>query len=987
MNSSLSDLNEQQRQACQMPPEPVLVLAGPGTGKTRVLIARIIWTITHHKVPPENILALTFTNKAASEIKQRLLSLSGSQGENVWTGTIHGFALQILRKYHDRLGLHRHFSVCDSVYQNHLIRELCAPYIRENLEAKIRAVSLAFSNHLISKKPLPPFAADRYQEYEKYLSTHNLIDFDQILVFCHRLLAENHDILSQYQHQYQAILIDEFQDTDSIQYTILKMLANKHRNIFVVADDDQSIYTWRGASPENIHKFLADFQIKEPVYLRINYRSGDKIVDAANRVIEKTERLEREKPQEINEQIENEVAIHFFNDEQQEIDFLIRQIEEWVDQNTSYRDIAIIYPFHRIGQKLEQFFIHNQIPYQMARGQSLLDHLTIRKILLYLRLTLDPDDYIALEDLTEQEIGQAFFNIIKEHARQQKCTFRKALYMFYRNRDKRFGYDMSARIQKFVMQLGNLINLRDFYTFDQLMYDIYQYVKGGLSASLEGDLAHLEDISELINSEPDLKSFDPAETYGILHEDPKIVFLARKFLLRAGISIAEPNEAAKKFIALTKPMTIEQALTYIPVYKLQDENRRSGMTCLFKYLQWQLTGQNLLDSFVVLDLETTDRDPDKCDIVEFAAVRVQNGEIVEEITTLLKPEKPISQAAQAVHGIKPEHVVNKPSVKMFWPKLRSFIGEDILIAHNGFNFDFPILDRVARKVEGKKLPNARFDTLVLARNLFPGESNSIDSLMDRFNLTAGNRHRALEDVKLLVKIFNNLQKVRNANARKISLEMFLDIVSLGAYIENKIDEREDRIFFIAGARKLVTPFAETLSDFNREFKVDEHNHAAAIGDQLERLQPGFHRYGQDENLLIRLREMASKFNPLPVKEATAAFLGNVALQQAQDELNDINAVSLLTYHAAKGLEFDKVILIGLEKDNMPGFHATRTDDEDDRPVLKKLEEQRRLFYVGMTRAKSELIMTAVRNRGGWERQSSPFLKDLKVRMHMVDGTV
>jgi len=987
MNISLSDLNEQQRQACQMPPEPVLVLAGPGTGKTRVLIARILWTITHHQVQPENILALTFTNKAASEIKQRLLSLSGSQGENVWTGTIHGFALQILRKYHDRLGLHRHFSVCDSVYQNHLIQELCARYIRENLEAKTRAILLAFSNHMILEKPLPPFAEARYQEYENYLSTHNLIDFNQILIFCRRLLAENHDILSQYQHLYQAILIDEFQDTDNIQYTVLKMLASKHRNIFVVADDDQSIYTWRGASPENIHKYITDFKIEEPVQLRINYRSGHKIVDAANRVIEKTERLEREKPLEINEQIENEVAIHFFYTEQQEIDFLIRQIREWIDLDTSYRDIAIIYPFHRIGQKMEQFFVQNRIPYQMARGQSLLDHLTIRKILLYLRLTLDPDDYIALEDLTEQEIGHAFFNIIKEHARQQKCTFRKALYMFYRNRDKRFGYDMSARVQKFVMQLGNLINLRDFYRFDQLMSDIYQYVKDGMTVSLEGDLAHMEDITELINSEPDLKLFDPRETYGILHEDPKIVFLARKFLLKTGISIAEPNERASKFIALTKPKTNEPDHTFIPVYRLQDENRRSGMTCLFKYLQWQLTGQNLLDSFVVLDLETTDRDPDKCDIVELAAVRVRNGEIVEEITTLIKPDKPISQGAQAVHGIKPEDVENKPSLKSFWPKLRSFIGEDILIAHNGFNFDFPILDRMSRKLEGIKLPNARYDSLVLARSLFPGESNSIDSLIDRFHLTAGNRHRALEDVKILVTIFQNLQNVRDSNARKTSLEMFLDIVSLGAYIENKIDEREDRIFFIGGARKLITPYAETLLDLSREFELDERNLAAAINDQLERLQPGFHRYGQDENLLIRLREMASKFNPLPVKEATAAFLGQLALQQAQDELNDINAVSLLTYHAAKGLEFDKVILIGLEKDNMPGFHATRTDEEDDRPVLKKLEEQRRLFYVGMTRAKSELIMTAVRNRGGWERQSSPFLKDLKIKMHVVDGIV
>ncbi len=450
-----------------MPSEPVLVLAGPGTGKTRVLIARILWTIRHSQIKPANILALTFTNKAAYEIKQRLISASDNQVEDVWTGTIHGFAFQILRKYHDRIALNRHFTVCDSMYQNHLVTELCAPYIRDNLEGKVKGILLAFSNHVIKNHALSPFAVERYQEYERYLSAHNLIDFDQILILCLRLLKENPDVLSQYQHQYQAILIDEFQDTDSAQYDLLKMLAVKHRNIFVVADDDQSIYAWRGANPENIKTYMTDFGIKEPIILRINYRSGDKIVNAATRVIEKTERLERDKPLEINEYIENQVAIHFFNNEKEEIDFLIKCIKGWIGQNKSYRDIAIIYPFHRIGHTLEQYFIQNQIPYQMARGQSLLDNPSIRKIIIYLRLTLDSDDYIALEELTEQEMGPALFNVIRQHAREQKITFRKALYTFYRNEDKRLGYDMGVRLQRFVLQLANLVNLRDFYRFEQ----------------------------------------------------------------------------------------------------------------------------------------------------------------------------------------------------------------------------------------------------------------------------------------------------------------------------------------------------------------------------------------------------------------------------------------------------------------------------------------------------------------------------------------
>ncbi len=485
------------------------------------------------------------------------------------------------------------------------------------------------------------------------------------------------------------------------------------------------------------------------------------------------------------------------------------------------------------------------------------------------------------------------------------------------------------------------------------MFDIYRYVADNMTGSLEHEISQLKDISDLIESDQALKLFDYNDKYGVYHKDPKILFLAKRLLEKTGIRMLDSDEQGNKYIALSELPVQQKNAGCIPVFKLMNSDRRGSISCLYKYLQWHLTGQVKIDSFVMFDLETTDRDPETCDIVEFAAARVRNGKIVATIESLIKPDKPVSPAAQKVHGIKPQQLIDKPSILGFWKELRAFIGEDILIAHNGYNFDFPILDRIARKLEGKKLNNARFDTLVLARNLFPGESNSIDSLMNRYNLSSEKRHRALEDVKILVKIFDKLQNVRISNARKISLEMFLDIVSLGNYIENNIDGCEDRIFFIGGARKLITPYSEILVDFCREFKLDEHERVSSIRNRLERVQPGFQHFSQDENLLTRLREIGSKFNHLPVGEAIAGFLGQVALQQAQDDLRDINVVSLLTYHAAKGLEFDKVILIGLEKDSMPGFHAARTDDQDDRPVLKKMEEQRRLFYVGMTRAKSE----------------------------------
>ncbi len=977
MKRILSDLNDQQRQACRSAPEPVLVLAGPGTGKTRLLIARIVWTIRQNMIPPENILALTFTNKAAHEIKQRLASVDGIEADKVWTGTIHGFAFQMIRKYHDRVGLDRHFTVCDSVYQNHLVAELCAPYIRENLAGKVKGILLSFSHHTINGRNLPPFAAERYAEYTRHLNRHNLIDFDQILVKCLDLMTGHQDILSQYRHKYRAVLIDEFQDTDAVQYKILKQLAEAHKNIFVVADDDQSIYTWRGASPENIRQFMQDFQIIEPKYLKLNYRSGARIIDAATRIIEKTERLASEKPVEITDPGTEDVSIHFFNSEKQEIDFLISSIDAWHARGVDFRDIAVIYPYHRIGQSMEQFFLKGQIPYQMARGQSVLEHPSVKKLILYLRLTLDPEDHIALEQLTEQETGQQLFDMIKTHAHRLNIGFRKSLYAFYRNDDRRIGRDLSSRIQRFVMQLANLINLRDFFRFDQYMFDIYQYISDTNDSTLEAESEQLQQIDHQIRSDNALASFDSSLPYRIHHPDPRICFLAAKLLGCLGVKYDPADDTAQKYLALIEKDDADSDPACIPLYKLKDTHRQGSLGCLFKFLQWHLTDDASIGTYVVFDLETTDKDPESCDIVEIAAVRVQNGRIVAELESLIKPEKPIHPAAQAVHGINAAQLQDKPGIEEFWPVLREFIGDNILIAHNGYKFDFPIIDRVAKAVEGKRLNNPRFDTLVLARNLFPGTSNSIDSLMARYNLTSDNRHRALEDVQLLNNIFIELQKDRLARARNVSFEMFLDIVSLGGYIENKISEPEDRLFFISGARKLITPYTRILEDFCKRFDLDQKELAGSIKDQLETLQPGSRRFSQDENSIVRLREMAARFNHLPVREAIAGFLGELALQQAQDDLNDINAVSLLTYHAAKGLEFDKVILVGLEEDSMPGFYASRRDEEDERPLTKKMEEQRRLLYVGMTRAKSELVMTAVRNRGGWERKSSPFLKDIR----------
>jgi superfamily I DNA/RNA helicase len=264
----------------------------------------------------------------------------------------------------------------------------------------------------------------------------------------------------------------------------------------------------------------------------------------------------------------------------------------------------------------------------------------------------------------------------------------------------------------------------------------------------------------------------------------------------------------------------------------------------------------------------------------------------------------------------------------------------------------------------------------MARNIFPNVQNSIDALIDRYKLETTTRHRALDDVFVLVEIFEQLQKHQAKILNLTSLELYLDIVALGNFIENKINIGEDQIFFIGGARKLLTAYSKIFFKYAQKYKLSDEILRQKMNEKLSILEAKVHWYQGDENIMSKIKEMALLYDKLPMEEAIANFLSRISLERAQDQLDDIDAVSLLTYHAVKGLEFDKVILIGLEKNNMPGFHALRDDSDDDRPIAQKVEEQRRLFYVGMTRAKSELILTAVKNRGGWEYESSPFLKDL-----------
>ena len=981
-NSLISELNEKQKSAVTRPRQPILVIAGPGTGKTRTLIARILFQIENLKINPGQILALTFSNKAAGEIKNRLEKILKSNAEKIKVSTFHSFCLDILRKNYEEAGLTKTFSICDGDYQKRLLKQLLISRVRENIDRKINGILLAFSNHILKGKTLPVFSAAIFDEYTRHLQKHNLIDYDQILIKTLNLLKDNKDILDQYRFLNQAILVDEFQDTDPIQYQMVKLLAEKHGNIFVVADDDQSIYAWRGANPVNIRTYMEDFNIQQPIFLDLNYRSGPGIMDTAQKIVQSTDRIEPDKIIKSPNNTDASIQVQTFNDEEQEILFLVNKISDWVGQlKTPLSEIALIYPRHQFGERISSYLIKNRIPHQMAAGKNLTDNPLMQKISLYLKLIRDPADSLILEELVETELGYHICKQVQETSQIKKISFRKALSEI--SIQETISYQVRRQINTFVGNIANLVNLKSFYRFKQLINEILKSTQEISLSVLNDHLSRLKPVEY-----KHLKQLtSPSTEIWIYHSDDKLRFIA-KSLLETAFDKQVLELSHEKLIHLKKedivlllePFPVEDLpCLYVNIFSKQVSRRNGILSHLFRWLQVQLnsTKNRIFENYVVFDLETTGKNPEKCGIVEIAAIKIVDGKKVDEFHSLINPGMPIEAAAHAVHNISDADVESSPSIAEIWPKFEKFIGNDLLIAHNGYEFDFKILDRIAKELKRPRPKNIRYDSLILARNLFPSAQNSIDGLVDRYKLDAGKRHRALDDVIVLHEIFQKLLTVINQNEICTQGEEFTEYVALGNILENQVVATEDKIFFMAGIRKLLSPYSTIRKKYAEEFHIDDHELSNNLIRIKEREAPGITDYETFDDFFKRILETAEEFNNLEIDLAIAEFLSYLSLINPQDCLENIDAVSLLTYHSAKGLEFERVILVGVEDEQMPSFFAYKTDNDDERPVNEKIEEQKRLFYVGITRAKLEVIMTIVKNRFGRRQKSSPFLDDIK----------
>ena len=434
----LDSLNDAQRQAVTAAAAPTLVIAGAGSGKTRVLVHRAAWLIDVEGVSPQSLLAVTFTNKAAAEMRGRIESLLDMPVNHLWIGTFHGLAHRLLRRHWRDAGLPQNFQIIDSDDQLRLLKRLLKNLEIDDTRWVPREVQYFIngqkdeglrSKHLDDEgDPHRRQMIALYAAYEEVCERGGLVDFAELLLRAHELWRDNPELLAHYQRRFSHLLVDEFQDTNAIQYAWLRLLAGKTGTPFVVGDDDQSIYRWRGARVEHIHRFQKDFPGTTVVKLEQNYRSTGTILNAANAVIENnSSRLGKKL---WTEGADGEaIRVYSAYNERDESDFIIGRLRDWIDQGNLRADAAVLYRSNAQSRALEEGLINANIPYRVYGGLRFFERAEIKDALAYLRLISNRDDDSSFERIVNRPtrgIGARTADMMRSYARANGCSLWRA---------------------------------------------------------------------------------------------------------------------------------------------------------------------------------------------------------------------------------------------------------------------------------------------------------------------------------------------------------------------------------------------------------------------------------------------------------------------------------------------------------------------------------------------------------------------------------
>lgn len=540
-------LNNEQREAVFCTEGPLLMLAGAGSGKTRSLTHRIAYLIEEKGVAPWNILAITFTNKAAQEMRERVDALVGYGSEDIWISTFHATCSRILRRHIDLLGYDRNFTIYDASDQKSLMKEVLKEMKIDTKQFPERSVMSEISSAKNEyKSPLDyrneygsnfrnQRIADIYERYQKRLKENNALDFDDLLVKMVDLFQTNPDVLEHYQDRFQYIMVDEYQDTNTVQFLLVSLLAKKYRNLCVVGDDDQSIYKFRGANIYNILNFEKVFLDAQVIRLEQNYRSTQNILNAANGVIANNKGRKEKKLWTENQKGE---LVHFkqYDTEYDEADGVVSRINFLAMRGVQYKDMAILYRTNAQSRIFEEKLKQKNIPYAIVRGISFYDRKEIKDLMSYLKVVDSGMDDLSVKriiNVPKRGIGQTTINRLQEFAILNQMSFLDAVF----NADEIPEVARAlAKLHKFADMIEEFREYASEHEISELLehiLDVTQYRAELEAEGTDESISRLEDIEELFN---DIAYYEEEE------ENPNLRdFLAEKdmYTLNAGIDNLE----------------------------------------------------------------------------------------------------------------------------------------------------------------------------------------------------------------------------------------------------------------------------------------------------------------------------------------------------------------------------------------------------------------------------------------------------------------
>ena len=516
----VQNMNENQLKAILKTQGAVMVIAGAGSGKTRVLTNRIAYLIAKKNVLESNILAITFTNKAAKEMKERIYSLVGETSKYIWINTFHSMCVRILRQHIDLLGYNKNFTILDTSEQKTIIknivkeRNLSEDSYQPNNILKIISNS---KNSMISVNEMKAQArfgfmknvAEIYEYYQKYLKKNSVLDFDDLMLKTIVLFEKHPEVLAIYQNKFEYIHVDEYQDTNVIQYKLIKMLSEVHKNICVVGDDDQSIYSWRGACSDNIINFEKDYEDVEVIFLDQNYRSNSTILDAANAVI-KNNTYRKDKALWSENKGGDKITVYAATNDKDETDDIAKKILDLKAQGVDYKDIAILYRANYLSRSMENSCMAFGIPYKLIGSLKFLQRQEIRDLLAYMNVIVNRNDEFSLRriiNVPKRGIGASSMAKIDNYAEQYGLSLFEALK----------NIDMIGVSKKIITNIHLLTQLiekysqTEQYSIEDLIVGIYKdsgyesMLKESADAYAE---SRIENISELVSSAKQFSSMN-----------------------------------------------------------------------------------------------------------------------------------------------------------------------------------------------------------------------------------------------------------------------------------------------------------------------------------------------------------------------------------------------------------------------------------------------------------------------------------------------